>query len=142
MPGAISIPVNDLLKGQLHAEGWYDGKITYVTEKESKDKQSMNYEAGFEYATATGDTREIGLRFNSKAMGFMSPFLAALAGMSLKDFAKAMAAKGTEVTFEWTPENLTNKKLQCKIKNNPRNDNGQLKSEVVDYAPFGTKAPF
>lgn len=138
----ISLPVSELLKGQLHPTGYHKGTITYVTQKQSKDKQSMNYEAGFEYNVTPDEKREIGLRFNSKALGFMSPFLAAVAGLSLKEFAAEMAKKGDSVNFEWTPENFGGKKLQCKIENKPRNDNGQLKSEVTDYLPFDSVVPF
>lgn len=140
MPG-ISIPVSDLLKGQLHPTGWKKGEIVWVSQKESKDKQSMNYEWGFEYEE-NGEKREINNRFNSKAPGFFSPFLAAIANLSLKGFAAEMAKKGDTVNFDWTNENFKGKKLQVKIENKPRNDNGQLKSEITDYAPYDYKVPF
>lgn len=138
----ISMPVADLLKGQLHVTGWKKGKIVWVAEKESKDKQSRNYTYGFEYTEANGDKREISALFNSKALGFMTPFLAAIANMSVIDFAKAMEAKGSTFTFEWNDVNFKDKELQVKIENKPRNDNGQLKSEITDYAPINFTVPF
>lgn len=138
---SISMPVSDLLKGQLHTSGWKKGEVTFVTSKESKDKQSMNYEFGFKYAE-NNEEREITGRFNSKALGFMTPFLAAIANLSVKDFAAEMAKKGDTVKFDWEPSSFGGKKLQVKIENKPRQDNGQLKSEITDYAPFDYKVPF
>jgi hypothetical protein len=141
----IEIRTDDLLKGQLHQEGWYKGEITRAEEKLSNAKDSTNFTLSLKYSeTADGKPvfeREIEDRFNSKAMGFMSPLIAALAGKSLGEFAKEQKEKGKDtVEFEWSA--IKGQKVQFRIQSKPRNDNGQLKSEVTDYAPYDMKVPF
>lgn len=131
----------DLLKGQLHDTGWQKGEITFATAKQSKDKGSMNYEYGLKYSTTSGNEREIKSQFNSKAIGFMKPFLAALASLSVKDFetkAIEQVRAGKEVGIDWD-EKLIGQKLQFKIENKPREDNGQLTSKVTEFAPYDLK---
>lgn len=141
----IQIPVDDLLKGQLHRPGWYKGKFVTAAEKLSKDGQSVNYEYSIKYSLDAEDKpvpeRTIDGRFNSKAMGYMYPAIAAIAGMTLADFAAAAKKQGGTLTLEWADIAL-NKDIQFKIENKPRNDNGQLKSEITDWAPYGYKVPF
>lgn len=141
----ISIPKEDLLKGQLHPNGWKKGVIIDVSTKQSKDKQSLNYNYVIKYETGSkvpGDeTREIKSQFNSKAMGFMTDFLAAIDGKSKKDFIEAQkATPGDTVDFEW--ESLKGRKLQFKIEDKPREDNGQLVSKITDFAPYDYQVPF
>lgn len=142
--GRISIPVDDLLRGQLHPEGIFKGEIVWATEKLASGGDSKNYEYSIQYSeTADGrkvDQRDIVSRFNSKAMGYMNPFLAALAGKSIKDFAAEQKAKGPTIDFEW--ESVKGSKLQFKIETKPRNDNGQLKSEITAFYPYDYKVPF
>jgi hypothetical protein len=146
--GRITFSAEDLLKGQLHKEGWYRGEIAWATAKPSKDKQSQNYEYGLKYETGSNlpgqETREIKSQFNSKAIGFMKPFLAALGGMTEEEFTKKAldeTAKGKEVGIDWGPE-LQGQKIQFRIQNLPREDNGQLTSKVTEFVPYDFKVPF
>jgi hypothetical protein len=144
----INITAEDLLKGQLHPEGWFKGEIVWASAKKSKDQGSMNYEYGIKYATGSKlpgqEEREIKSQFNSKAIGFMKPFLAAIAGVSVKEFEQKgleQIQAGKDLGIEWGPE-LQGQKIQFKIENKPREDNGQLTSKITEFAPFDYKVPF
>jgi len=141
----ITITPEDLLKGQLHEPGWFKGEIVFATAKPSKDKQSMNYEYGLSYDTGDKrpgyEKREITSRFNSQAVGFMIPFLAALSGLPEKEFRQKALQENKEIDIIWD-DSLKGQKIQFEIKNVPRNDNGQLKSDVVHFAPYDYKVPF
>lgn len=141
----IDLSLKDLLAGQLHEEGYFKGEISSATAKPSKDKESMNYEYTISYETGSKqpgmETREITDRFNSKAPGFMRPFLAALAGMTENEFIEDRKKAGSGARFQW--EDIKGKKLQFRIQNKPREDKPtQLKSEVTEYYPYDYKVPF
>jgi hypothetical protein len=140
----ISLTPADLLKGQLHVDGWYKGEVVESSTKPSNDKQSLNYTFVIKYATGSPvsglEEREIKSQFNSKAMGFATPFFAALAGKTTKEFIDEYVSQKKEVKIEW--EAIKGAKLQFKIENKPREDNGQLTSKVIDFAPYDYKIPF
>jgi len=141
----ITITPEDLLKGQLHEPGWFKGEIAWASAKTSSKKDSMNYEFGVTYETGDKrpgyESREIKSQFNSKAIGFMIPFLAALSGMPEKEFRQKALNENKEIDIIWD-DSLKGQKLQFQIENKPREDNGQLTSKITNYAPFDYKVPF
>ena len=124
----------DMLKGLPFVNGWYKAEVVDATVKPSKDNGSINYVATCKVSTKEGE-RTIDARFNSKAIGFMKPYLAALEGLSMNEFVEKHKS-GLDFEFEATKGG----KLQIKIENKLF-ENRQV-SEVNDFAPFDYNVPF
>ena len=141
----ITITPEDILKGELHVPGWYKGEIAWASSKLSSKKDSMNYEYGLSYDTGDKrqgyETREIKSQFNSKAIGFMVSFAAALANMNEKEFHDKILKESQSIDLQWD-DSLKGRKIQFEIKNAPREDNGQLSSKVINFAPYDFRLPF
>jgi hypothetical protein len=82
----VNLESKDILRGTLIDMGWYLVKIISIGEAPSKDGGSTNYpiEGEIIQNAETGDTKYAGYptppnwNFNSKAIGFVVPFLTAL----------------------------------------------------------------
>lgn len=80
----IKLTPADILKGKLLDAGWYGAKIVKVGEDwiPSSDKQSANWLVTFEIKNTGG--KEIDVTFNTKGLGFLTPFIAALRAKEIK----------------------------------------------------------
>ncbi len=131
----IQLTPDDMAKGVPITEGWYKAEIVEAIAKPSKDKGSINYVATCRLENYGDGNQTIEARFNSKAMGFVKPFLAALANKTLAQFIQDN--KGG-VDFEFS--DVKGGKLQVKVGNKIFED--RQVSEVKDYAPYNYSVPF
>ncbi len=136
--GKIQLTPEDLMKGELLKNGWFKASITNVGIKPSKDGESVNYTFTFALENDP-DGRSIDHLFNSKGIGFMKPFLAAISGKTIKDFIEEHKTKGVE----FDPEGCVKAKLQIKIADQiwevAKGGDGQPRSKVADFAPYNTQ---
>lgn len=135
--GKITLTPDDMAKGMLFPEEWFKAEVVEAVQKISKAGDSINYTATFQLEGFGDGTSKIERLFNSKGIGYMKPFLAALKNQPLAQFIEENK-KG--IDFNW--EDVVGGKLQIKIKSKRREDNGELKSEVADFAPYDYKVPF
>lgn len=131
----ITLTPDDMLKGLPFNNGWYKASISETVVKPSKGKDSINYIPTFKLDN-DADNRSIDGNFNSKALGFIKPYLAALENLTLADFIEKHKKTGIEFDFEQTKGG----KLQIKIENSLY-ENRQV-SKVVDFAPYDYVVPF
>ncbi len=131
----IQLTPDDMSKGIPIAAGWYKAEVMDAIAKPSKDKQSINYVATVRLENYQDGQQTIDARFNSKAMGFIKPFLAALKQQTLAEFILENKA-GIDFDFE----SVKGGKLQVKVDNKMFED--RQVSEVKDYAPYNYSVPF
>jgi len=81
----VSFSSRDINRGKIITPAWYRVRVDAVTEAPSKDGNSVNYnvDATIICDAQTGSTENADIptpywNFNSKAMGFMIPFMQAL----------------------------------------------------------------
>lgn len=130
----ISIPKSDLAKGIPISNGWTEFEITAAFAKNSKDNQSVNYIATHKVVNDVNE-REIDHNFNSKALGMMAPWIAALANKSVQEVLNAITTGALNFDFEST----IGKKVMGKVEQQIYE--GRTISKIVDFAPIG-KVPF
>lgn len=123
------------MKGEPHKEGWVKAQVVETFAGPNKAGDGVNYTATFQIEDDP-DKRTIDKIFSSKGVGFMKPFLAALAGKSIQAFVDEKKATGIEFEFDA----VKGGKLQIKI--GSRVHEGRQISEVQDFAPYDTKIPF
>ena len=131
----INLSKADLQKGQIITPGWYKCEIIDFVSKPSKDQQSVNYTPHFKLETPNEEVID-NHNFNSKAPGFMTDFLAAMAGKTRKEFLDSLASDGVKVDTD----SYKGKKLQIKVKNAVFE--GRMKNELEGFLPYGAEVPF
>lgn len=135
--GKINLTPDDMRKGMLYPEEWFKAEVVEAVQKVSKAGDSINYTATFRLENYSDGTHKVDRLFNSKGIGYMKPYLAALQNKPLAVFIEE---NKSGIEFQW--EDTVGGKLQIKIASKRRDDNGELKSEVVDFAPYDYKIPF
>jgi hypothetical protein len=130
----ISISKADLAKSIPINEGWADFEITAAYQKPSKDAQSVNY-----YFThkLTGDPNERTVEhlFNSKALGTMNTWIAALKGCTVQEVLDSI----TSGTLSFDVDSVVGKHVMGNVKQDLYE--GRILSKIKDFATVG-KIPF
>jgi hypothetical protein len=131
----ITLTPADMLKGEPHKEGWVKATVTEAIASPNKAQDGINYIATF-LIEDDPDKRTIDKIFSSKGIGFMKPFLAALAGKTIQQFIEEKKATGVEFEFD----QVKGGKLHIKI--GSRLYDGRPVSEIQDFAPYNATVPF
>lgn len=135
--GVVNISLSDLKKGLPVDPGIYKAKIIRYEEELAKAGDSQNYLFTFELEN--DDKNLISARFNSKAMGFTRPFLAAIAGKPEKEWldetAALMKSKGVEI-FPFDGEKCVGKNIGVKVVQNANPTGGTPYTNVDGYLPY------
>jgi len=122
----IKITANDILRGQPLDPDWYKARVADVNMKQSSKGDSTNIVITFEIEK---DGRTMDHYFNSKAMGFMVPFLSVINGT-----AQIKAAAAARQDLQIDTSELVNKKLQIRLEMDTYQ--GNLKNKIVDFLPY------
>ncbi len=131
----IQISKADLLRGETINPSWYEAVVVSMVAKAPKTGgDSMNYVPTFKIPSL--DDREVPHTFNSKAIGRMGPFIAAIQGKPLKEVLEALD-KGN---LEFETEEAVGKKLLINIKNEEYQ--GRLVNKVDGFLPAGSAIPY
>src|SRR5438477_5010266 len=93
----ITIPKSALTKGIPISPGWHEFEITSAVPRVTKDGESTNYVVTLKLKNDPNE-REIDHYFNSKALGLMGTFIAALTGQTMQEVIDAI--KGGEINFD------------------------------------------
>lgn len=131
----LTVSKGDLAKGIPLPIDWQKFVLKNARGEASKDSQSVNYCVDM-YLENDPNERYIVHRFNSKAMGFIAPFIAALAG---KPIAAVLAEIKTD-SLQFDFESINDKKIQGKVKHGQWE--GRVKSEITDFLPYDMAVPF
>jgi hypothetical protein len=123
----INISREDIMKSKIADPGWYNVKVVDVTDNPSKAGDSMNYTIQFLVTGGAYDGMILYRLFNSKAMGFVVPFLSAL-GVTVSD-------KGGEIDLDAA------KGKALKVHVNNRAYEGKTRNDVDDFAPITADIP-
>lgn len=132
--GVINITKRDILRSTLLPGNYYLVEIQNVTEAQSKDGQSINYSID-EAEVITdefGDAKFQGVptprwSFNSKAIGFIIPFLEAVTGEKITDPTR----------IKWDNETLKGKKLYVFIGPKKLEDDRVVNEIKPQYKHYG-----
>lgn len=130
----IQLTPEDMMKGEKHPDGWFKASISSAVAGPNKAQDGINYTIDF--AIEGPENRSLPKIFSSKALGFMKPFLAAVAGKTIAQFIEDNKTKGIEFDLEA----LVTSKLQVKV--GQRIYEGREISEITDFAPYNTVVPF
>jgi len=93
----ITIPKSDMAKGIPIPEGWKKFALTEVFAKASKNGDSTNYIVVHKLVDDPNE-RTIEHNFNSKVIGLMAPFIAALQQTTVQQILESMDSG--ELTFD------------------------------------------
>jgi hypothetical protein len=107
----IQISKADLLKGRVLPPTWYKMKVMSFESKPTADKTSVNYI--FNLSLPDQDDQEIPQLFNSKALGFMAPFLCAVFKKNLIEMNEQMVSG----SFNFDPDETLGKMVFGLVKN-------------------------
>jgi len=129
----ITLTPADMMKGEPHKEGWRKATLIEAVVGTNKKEDGINYTATFKLDDDP-DGRTIDKIFSSKAIGFIKPFLAAIANKTIQEFIAEHKTKGLDFEFE----TLVGSKCQVKI--GTRLFDGRPVSEVQDFAPYDAVA--
>lgn len=130
----ISIPKGDLAKGIPITNGWAEFEITSAYAKPSKDGNSVNYIAVHKLVGDVNE-REVLHNFNSKAIGMIAPWIAALSGKTVQEILDSI----TTGTLSFDFESTIGKHLMAKV--NQEIFEGRIVTKLSDFASMG-KVPF
>lgn len=131
----VKITKADLMRGKVLAPNWY--KVTVVGHeiKHAKsDANSLNYVYTFRFPAV--DNYELDHTFNTKALGFIAPFIAAIRNTNVTEIANAIQGE----SFDFDTDEPLGKELQVKIANEPYE--GRLTNKVKEFMPAGATVPF
>ena len=129
----IELTKADLLKGSPIEPGWYGAEIVNYFPKPSKDGGSLNHI--FTLKLPKKDGTEIEHNFNSKAIGMMAPFIAAIQEKPIKEIIDAMGNN----TLAFDTDTVIGMKIQVKIKN--EQFEGRLLNKVDGFLPYSAQIP-
>ena len=131
----IKISKADLMKGKVLPPNWYRVSIVGADVRHPKQGQdSLNYCYTFRFDTVDG--YELEHIFNTKALGFMAPFIAAVRNTNLAEIAASM----NNETLEFDNEEPLGKVIQVKVTNEPWE--GRLTNKIKDFLPANATVPF
>lgn len=123
----LSIPKSDLAKGIPVPHGWQTFLLTEVFSKPSSNGQSVNYIVVHRLKDDP-DEREINHNFNSKALGMMAPFIAALAKKTVKEVLDGISTGALEFDLESVKGQVVLGKVE------PEEYQGRVLSKIKDWA--------
>ena len=120
----IKLTAADVLKGKLLDAGWYSAKVVKAGEDwvPAKAGGSNNWPVTFEIEGTGG--KEIEVTFNTKALGFLTPFISAIRGKEVP--AEAL---------DFNTSEALGKKLDVQVIQDTYN--GQMNNKIASYLPFG-----
>ena len=133
----IEIPLDDLKKGLMVEAGLYKSEIVDYKQEPTKDGQSTNHV--FTFNLENDDKSVITSRFNSKAMGYVRPFLAAIAGKSEQEWLEETAKRLKEAglaTLPFDGDKCVGKKVGVKVVNSPNSSGGTPYTNINGYLPY------
>lgn len=130
----INISKADAMKGQTIKPGWYKAEVIDFTAKTSKDGQSMNYTPILQLETPNQEVID-NHNFNSKAIGMMTPYLAAINNKTLKEYIDTING-----AVQTDTDTHKGKKLQVKVKNEVWE--GRLLNRIEGFLPYDEAPPF
>lgn len=135
----IEITKAQLLKGQAFDNGWYKGIVQSASCSTKRKADSIDGEVtlSFEDPVLAADERTIDHTFFNmlgKGIGFLSPYIAAIQGKSVKEIADALEA-GQKLSFDF--EACQGKKIQFEIKNELYE--GRITSKVKNWLPYSAE---
>ncbi len=130
----ISISKSDLAKSIPVTEGWAEFQITAAYQKPSAKGDSVNYY--FSHALI-GDPNErtIEHMFNSKALGMMNTWIAALKGCTVQEVLDSI----TTGTLSFDVDSVVGKHVMGNVKQELYE--GRILSKIKDFATVG-RVPF
>ena len=123
----ITITREDILKSKVFDPGWYAVEVVDVDEKDSKAGDSTNYTVEFRVIHGIYKDASLYRLFNTKGMGYIVPFLAAL-GVVVGDAGD---------TFELDAAKGKRLKVHC----SNRSFEGKTRNDVDDFAPIDADIP-
>lgn len=130
----IAIPKSDLAKSIPVANGWTEFEITGAVARPSKDGASVNYVISHKVVNDPNE-RVIDHLFNSKALGMMNTWIAALTNKTVQEVLDGITSGALNLDLEST----YGKKIMGKV--DQQIYEGRVISKIVDWAPVG-KVPF
>ena len=135
----IEISKAQLLKGQAFDNGVYKGTIQSAKCTSTRKSDAIDGEIvfAFEDETLAADERTIDHTFYNmlgKGIGFLTPYIAAVQGKSIKEVTDALA-KGEKLKFDF--DATQGIKLQIEIKNELFE--GRLVSKVKNFLPYNAE---
>ena len=131
----IKITKADLMKGKVLAPNWYKVSVVGVDVRHPKNAQdSLNYCYTFRFDSVDG--YELEHIFNTKALGFMAPFIAAIRNTNLREIANAMSGD----ILEFDTDEPLGKLVQVKVTNEQWE--GRLTNKIKDFLPANATVPF
>jgi len=134
MPLTISIPIADLAKSIPISEGWQKFEIVAAVARPSKDGNSVNYIVSHKLIDDPNE-RVIDHNFNSKTLGMMNTWIAALLNKTVQEVLDSI----TSGTLTFDLENQIGKKVHGKVKQELFE--GRILSKIQDWAAID-KVPF
>jgi hypothetical protein len=123
----INIPKGDLAKGIPISEGWKLFSLTETFPKPSKDQGSINYYVHHKLIDDANE-RTIEHNFNSKALGMMAPFIAALQNKTQQEVLDSM--ESGDLSFDL--QQVVGQKILGKVEHSTYQ--GRIQSKIVDWA--------
>jgi hypothetical protein len=139
--GVVEISLNDLKKGLPVDAGIYKALIDEYKEEQSKDGQSINHVFTFIIEQGDFDGSVITGRFNSKAMGFTRPFLAAISGKTEKIWLDETIKKLEEAGITNLPfdgEQCKGQKVGIKVVKTLNPNGGEPFTNIDGYLPYNS----
>ena len=131
----ISMSKSDMLKGNPVTPGWYKATVkNFITKPPKTGGDSINYVPTFKLHTENEE--ELDHTFNSKAIGRMAPFIAALEGKNLKQVLDEMETN----TLTWDSDSAQGAKLQIHVVNETYE--GRLVNKIDQFLPYDAATPF
>jgi len=130
----LSISKADLARGIPIAEGWQPFTLTEVSQKSSAKGDSINYYVTHKLKDDPNE-REITHLFNSKALGRMAPFIAALMNKTTQEVLNGI----TTGALEFDLESVKGQEVLGLVY--PDEWEGQVRSKIKDWAN-PDKVPF
>lgn len=116
----LKISKQDILRQLPVNPGWYKGTVKSIELKQSKAKDSYNYETTI---TLDADGREVVTNFNTKAIGMAIPFLEAILNDKIPP----------DQDIEFDTEKIVGKRLQVKMEHDTYE--GRIISKVTEFLP-------
>lgn len=131
----IRLTKQDFMRGRSITPNWYPVTVVKFEAKHPKTgTDSMNYVYTVRFPTI--DNFEIDHTFNTKALGFMCPFVAALRGQPVNEIMKSME----DGTMDFDTDEAIGKPLQAKVIN--ETFEGRLINKIDGWLPHGASVPF
>lgn len=131
----VKITKSDLQRGKVLSPNWYRVLVVGHDVRHAKsDANSLNYVYTLRFPSV--DNYELDIQFNTKALGMVAPFIAAIRNTNVQEIINSMK----DDSFDWDTDEALGKELQVKVSNEPWE--GRLTNKVKEYLPVGATVPF